>query len=180
MNNIENNETPETCKECGGRCCKFGCELHPQYDLHLEKPNMNKLRELLRTGLYSIDWWFGNLIDDSADCYFNYFLRMRNTGADIVDEYDAFEAIVCENDNHCIMLTRVGCLYSFDARPYGGKMLVPSYKNNQGDPICESSYTKKEAAKAWIPYAPMLAKLAEEFKTADNPNGYNYKAEYKK
>lgn len=151
---MENNENKAVCKTCGGVCCKnMGCHLHPSDVFKDGIATAEAVRDLLLTENYSIDWWEGDPrnidYDDPTYVDRGYYIRARHVGAPVVDP--SFGGV-------CVMLTPTGCKLSFEDRPLGGKSLIPK---STATGRCVSSFTKQDAALAWIPYHEQLMKGLE-------------------
>ena len=56
-----------------------------------------------------------------------------------------------------MLLTEEGCSLSYEERPKGGRLLIPS------DHQCEVKYTKQDVACDWYEYRDILEKLEGEF-----------------
>lgn len=145
----------DICKKCGGDCCKaMGCHLSPEFlgDLDPDKDYeeiKNKIKELLDTGNYSIDWWNGDT-EDIKELGIVPYLRIRNVCSPIID---------ASWGGRCKLLTDNGCSLSFEDRPKGGKYLIP---NNEDD--CEAKYDKKQSAKDFRKYHNILEDLIDEYR----------------
>ena len=138
----------DICKTCKGRCCKnMGCNLSPD-DIEGDV-SYDSLKNLLNTGLYSIDWWESYQTKNN-EITNGYFIRARNKNSNIVDPSWGGE---------CVMLTGTGCPLSFEKRPKGGRYLVAA--NNINDD-CIEYYDKKECADDWFKYYEILYKLVDE------------------
>lgn len=148
-NKEEKYENTEICKNCAGKCCKsMGCHMSPE-DIKGEITYDN-LKGLIDAGNISIDWWYGNPLDDNDDCRDKaFYLRMRNKKAPIVDESWGGE---------CILLTENGCSLEYNDRPKGARLLIPKENN-----CCEDNYPKKQSAIDWIPYRDILSKLVDYY-----------------
>ena len=154
---IEFNENKEMCKQCGGECCKnCGCELSPTD--FVGEITFERIIDLLKTGLVSIDCWEGDpRIDLAAKVILGieppeeynlrraYFLRMRNVETSVINYSWGLV--------HCILLSEEGCRLDFNHRPCGGRALVPK-KDIKGH--CESDYSKRESSIEWIEYESLL------------------------
>ena len=82
------------------------------------------------------------------------FLRVRNRKRGIVDLFS--------EKTRCSLLTPDGCPYSFEERPLGAIMLLPSYKN--GKLACESLELSNEIAlENWKKHQEALKKLVEYY-----------------
>ena len=134
-------ENKELCSACEGICCKnMGCHYSPDdfSDLSFEG-----LKKEIDKGYISIDWW-DYLEFEGKEYERGYFLRVRNEYAPIVDP--SWEGV-------CILLTEDGCPLSFEERPKGARLLIPSVNK------CKSLYTKEDSCIDWIKYHDILEKL---------------------
>ena len=161
---VEKNENYECCSKCGGTCCKTqGCEIFPQ-DVKrwygVEEITEEILIDLICSGFICLDWWEGDLIEDevfediSNETYHDwdpighwFFLRMRS-----MNDSHIFPAWIAGT---CVLLSPTGCRLSWEARPLGGKALVPKDTKQS----CTSKYSKKESCMAWFPYWNMLERI---------------------
>lgn len=141
-------ENKEICTKCGGVCCKqMGCHFSPQ-DFKLV--TFYTLKHEIDKGFISIDWWEGNAEneEDEETRTRTYFLRMRNVDAPVVDP---------SYGGRCKVLTDTGCPLSYDERPMGGRMLIPSTNG------CGSTYGKRECAIDWLPFETTLVNLYNHY-----------------
>lgn len=168
---IENNENLSQCAKCGGRCCKsMPCEIFPQDVFGDKEPSFELLKEWIeKHPLYCIDWWDGDVrgLDWCDDDYLDrcYYIHPKTKG-----EKDR-GLFIASWGGECIFLTDTGCSLSWEDRPLGGKALTPGplvekMEFLNGKPIimptryaCTSSYSKKEACIAWLPYHEWFEKL---------------------
>lgn len=161
---ISNNETPELCRECGGRCCRnYGCGWSvDDFVREFGDVTVENVIKGLKTGLIAIDWWEGDY-RDQYDIDYPYqderercfFIRSRH-----VNEND------CSWDGSwggiCISLTEHGCRFDWDHRPLGGKGLIP--QKNKEDPHltdCIEINRKIEFVNDWFPYSEILEDAKE-------------------
>ncbi len=152
---IAKNINPQICSECKGLCCKTcGCHFSPN---DFDKISYKYLKKELEKGYISIDCIKGILINESSDIY---FLRIRNQNAPIVD-------IQSKSKATCMLLTSKGCLLTYQKRPSGGKLLIPSNKFNNYFGIelrkCTQTYPIKACCIDWKPYQKILKKLCNYF-----------------
>ena len=139
MKDFKNNDY---CKKCKGTCCKrMGCHLSPE-DINGDI-TYDKLKRLLDTGNYSIDWWEG---EESL-----YYIRMRNKNANIIDPSWGGE---------CVLLTENGCSLNFENRSKGGRMLLARINEFEK---CKDYYSKEDCVHDWQQYSNILKKLFDEF-----------------
>lgn len=141
---IENNENPEICSKCGGKCCKnFAGAYHP-HDFD-ELKTVEDFERILIDGKISIDWYEGFTEDDQP----GYFLRPRHVGGDVIDPSWGAQ---------CIHLTDTGCELSFNERPYFCKKLEPHASNKCSEPDIKHRY-----AEAWFKYHNLLKALRRKY-----------------
>lgn len=169
-NNIERdydaikNVNSEICTECGGACCKkCGCHFAPS---DFKELTFEYLKREIERGYISIDCVDGEMIYQSG---FFYILRVRNQGAPIVDfGYD-------RSRTPCSLLTKNGCKLSYDERPTGGKLLIPSeefcfdfsFGIKEKVRKCEQKYEIETCCFEWRPYASIIGKLVQHFRDKD-------------
>ena len=137
---IKNNENPEVCSKCGGKCCKnYAGAYHPNdFD---ELKTIEDFERILIDGKISIDWYeYEGTIDSQG-----YFLRPRHVGGDVIDP---------SYGERCIHLTDTGCELSFDERPYFCRKLEPRESTE-----CGEADSKRGYAEAWSKYCDILSKL---------------------
>lgn len=151
-----NNENREVCSKCQGKCCKtMGCHYSPR---DFEKITKETLRDFIKQGFVSIDWWEGDVLD-TYERYRSCYLRIRNR--DIFNETKLAPIVDPSYGGKCMLLTENGCLLKFEDRPMGGRNLIPKSKDEK---YCQTTYSKKDAAIEWYPYNDILEELIEEFK----------------
>lgn len=160
---IRNNETPEACAACGGRCCKrMGCPWSVKdFEREYGEITYENVEKALKAGLIAIDWWEGDYRDDYEGdqedteerdwvdrCY---YIRMRHVG----------EPEVCGSwGGRCVALTDRGCKFDWDHRPLGGKSLVGSMRGWQTKNGCKGINPKIEFVADWFRYNEVLERFA--------------------
>lgn len=140
-------ENLELCKSCKGSCCRaMGCHYSPEdfTDLSFEG-----LKKEIEKGYISIDYWEGNPFEDNRDIRQAYYLRIKHINSNIVD---------ASWGGVCCLLTDSGCSLTYDCRPKGGRLLIPSKDYN-----CIPEYTKQQSAMDWYVYNDVLEKLVNYF-----------------
>ena len=85
-----------------------------------------------------------------------YILRARNQGKPIVDTgYNG--------RSQCVLLTEKGCKLSYENRPKGGRLLIPSREG------CKSEYTLIDCANEWREYQWIIFDLMRHFNKKEIP-----------
>ena len=135
-----------TCKECGGKCCKnLACHISPSDLKTISKESIINLID--ESGCISIDWWDGDpRKNDKNDNSKTFYLRIRNKDAKVIDA--AF------GGHPCSLLTDSGCPINFEYRPKGARDLIPV-----ADKECKVLYSKQQCAIDWIPYQDILKEV---------------------
>lgn len=168
----------EMCKFCGGSCCKrCACDCSPKdFD-----NDVNKMREALLTGNYSIDYSRQDanafiiannqisLDTDKVKTIQNqfFFVRPKNLGRPIVDFIHKKD-----DEGPCIFWSHEkGCALSYEKRPKGGRTLIPMLGPGK-IPYCIGQYARSKMIFEWKPFTDELIKLAKEF---FDPNWEVYK-----
>ena len=151
-----NLENKDICRECGGECCKkSGCDYVPK---DFKSLNLSNILEILAVGNTSIvsTLSFSRLANNTLTCSPILYLRVRNTGRDVIDLF-SFKT-------PCSMLKKDGCSYDFENRPTGGKSLLPL-----GNEMCYSTLDQREFVKLWDSYQSTLRKVVKRItgKTVD-------------
>ena len=111
------NENLEICKQCQGYCCKkSGCDYIPD---DFPELSLNFLLAKLYEGYISIvsAQDFKSLPNGQIVNTPFLYLRARNVNRPIVD--------LLSMKTPCASLTKMGCAFTYEQRPYGGKNLVP-------------------------------------------------------
>ena len=149
--NDANDENQTVCGECGGLCCRnMGCHISPN---DLKEISVESIIALINeSGCISIDWYEGNPADDNdySPCY---FLRMKHSGAPVVDP--SWGGVCC-------LWTDSGCPLSFQYRPKGARTLHPD--DNQE---CAADYTKEQCVIDWLPYRGILEEVVQYYRDKD-------------
>lgn len=180
----------EECKKCaasGPVCCqRLPCSLSPG---EIKDLSFQGICNLIETGLVSIDWWMGKIVDDGKldeevirnaaeslgtdipddadeDLYYkSFFLRMRGK-----DDPVCHPAIL---PSICVAWSATdGCKFPFCYRPKGGRNLYPPHCTLNSSDTCKEGYTKKRCAYDWMPYHDILEQVYEKYKDwwTDSPH----------
>lgn len=165
----ENNERPDICSKCGGRCCfQMGCEIFPQdFKRWFNTDTITKemIIKALDSGEITMDWYDGDIRDEVfgytdeqlGDEYYtrSYYFHMRGIGD---------KAICGSWGSPCKSYRKgTGCSLTWEQRPTGGRSLVPP---ESGDPKdCRNqNLSKYESCLAWVPFYQMLEDIYCEYK----------------
>ena len=154
---VAKNVDSAICAECGGACCKTcGCQFSPD---DFKEVTFTFLKAEIEKGYISIDYVDREII--YSDCGY-YILRMRNQNAPIVD---------CGGRRTpCILLKEDGCKLSYEKRPTGGKLLIPSRVIDEfGIRNCESTYSIKDCCYEWKEHQTVLRELVKYFRNKEIP-----------
>ena len=171
---IANNEDLETCRRCGGQCCKTlpGAYLPGQLD-------EASIRDGIASGRLVLAWWDGDPRPEKqcfdVDCAGGgtcgrcsdpdrlrraYYVRPRNVNS----KPGPFDASA---QGQCVLLGPEGCTLPFAARPSGCQNLLVNRAEpgNCHDYAVPTRSFKHYAALAWVPHQEMLVRLSST--TAD-------------
>jgi hypothetical protein len=164
---IANNEDLETCRRCGGQCCKTlpGAYLPGQL-------SDAELAEGVRSGRLVLAWWDGDPrpekqcfdIDCDGSCprcmdperlRRAYYVRPRHSDS----RPGPFDP---SQQGTCLLLGPAGCTLPFARRPAGCQNLLVNRAEpgNCHDYAVPTRSFKHYAALAWVPYQDELARLA--------------------
>lgn len=156
---IINNEDADTCKKCGGECCK---RMPGIYHPSQFGPNLEGVEELLRSRKAAIDWWEGPLEGYEETSYYLRPATKYKPGSfrSVGHPFDASWG------GECVLLTPNGCPLPFADRPWGCQALKPNpdvlkddnarCSNDSGVP------DKRLMALAWQPFAVRLAEIGRK------------------
>jgi len=155
MLRIENNENFETCKRCGGQCCKNCAGIyHP--DEILKLPD-HIIKQMFESKLLAVDTWDGDPRDEyeeDKELYRVYYFRPRHKNED---------HIVSESwGGECVHLTETGCSLAFKDRPYQCRALIPGEERCTWEPECE----KRFVSVLYIPHQDKIEELIKPYKQA--------------
>lgn len=133
------------CNVCKGKCCQTApCHLSP-----IDIPNITfwGLIKEIGKGYLSIVQTHHHNSGKTV-----YILRIRGLGRPISDIASMFEI-------ECSLLGKNGCLLSYEQRPLGAKMLIPSLETR-----CINVYDLNLCQKDWMPYQKLLKLLYKFYK----------------
>lgn len=150
MEKTEKIEDINICKQCGGRCCKkCGCDYSA---LDFDDLSYKTICEFLSEGKISVVSMvsFDRLSNGKKIANLFLYLRARNVDRDVVD--------LISVKTRCSQLTEIGCSYTYDDRPTGGKNLVPVEGGK-----CYPAEDQFELVKTWQPYQNVLRKVVKRY-----------------
>ncbi len=137
-------EKEKVCRACGGACCKRMAGINFPIDFgKMPEEIREAVKKALLSGDYAIDWWVGKL----EGIHSPRFVRPRHKGFPRVDPSWGGE---------CVFLKEDGCALNAADRPLSCKVLEP---DSSGECINHLKHSKKEAAKAWIPFQDLLREM---------------------
>lgn len=155
-------ESTETCKSCGGVCCKNnGCSLAPedmlremaawQNDENNEKVSerRNDTRQTTKIDSQYLEEWL-----QQSDCAIDSFTGAKGLCYYIRMRHKCFTFIGVDAMGECIALTDWGCRLPYERRPQGGRFL-----EGRPDRHCEQHYTREQMEADWEPYQQMLREI---------------------
>jgi Fe-S-cluster containining protein len=149
-------ENIEICSKCKGACCKAsGGHIFPD---ELSHPiNEENLLNLLRTGLYVVDYW-GNPPDDNrSEASRLYYIRYRHKGVESILDNSRFLS--------CILLTSNGCSLPYLERPRVCRELIP--RENFNCQFESESYSKISCAIEWQKYQNAIINVLKKLNELD-------------
>lgn len=135
-------ENQSLCSACGGYCCKQSpCSFMPKdfSDLSLE----GLLKEFREKDYLTIVF---NVFEVDIP-----YISMRAK-----HWKTTIRLIETRTQDSCVGLTSTGCMFSYDERPTGGKLVVPSTYHPYG---CYLDLSSDTFSKAWAPYSEVLYQL---------------------
>lgn len=147
--NVENNESVEACKKCGGRCCKRNPGIcHPR-DF---EDNWGNMVKAIECGKYTIDSWDDDWGDNDI-----YYIRPMVKGRE-------YEMPHYSHGGECIFLADNGngCELKFEDRPLGCRMLTVGTKV-ENKYKCVSLFDNYEYAEQWISYQDKLKEYIKKY-----------------
>ncbi|WP_298439690.1 hypothetical protein [Geobacter sp.] len=149
---VPNNESITLCGACGGACCRTrpGIEAPGRF---LATPDpAGALRDLLASGLWVLDTHYGVPYDpgkgERGDPDRIILYPRPATRA----EQAAESIFALPGAGECVFLRDDGCALSFADRPRACQALEPA-----ADGECSSSWTRFDAAPAWLPHQEAVA-----------------------
>lgn len=129
--NVVNNERPDICGPCGGRCCKaLPGASHPG-----EWTSSQDIADALRTGQWSIDWFEGTVETKGENLPFLRPATKDGRGC-VVDPSWGGE---------CVFLGEAGCSRSWDERPVTCRLIEA-----QDDRKCDAGGSAGKLAQALV------------------------------
>lgn len=154
---ITPNECPVLCSICGGECCRtkpgIAC---PEQFLAAADP-AQALFEALASGLWVLDRHYGTPPRGEEDGlpgtteHLIHYPRPATTA-----EREARSVMAIAGACECVFLAEKGCLLPFAERPRMCRALVPEINFE-----CSTSWTRGDAALAWLPWQEMVAAALE-------------------
>lgn len=163
MENFPNNECFRLCTLCGGECCKTkpGIEAPERFVRGSSVETL--LTEALSSGLWVLDRHRGvptaaETKPDERDRFITIWyprpatIRERSEGA----LFGSGEA------GACVFLTESGCRLSFADRPLMCSALEPDVAFE-----CSSSWTRLDAALAWLPFRQQVINVLKGLPQAE-------------
>ena len=146
-----------TCVECRGLCCKTLPGVLLPFDI--DPLTTEKIAELLRTGLYCIDWWE----DYSPDGEAGYYLRPNTIFHFDPEKIDPY---IPGWGGRCVFLNDDGCRLDFKDRPWNCRAMEPAadMDGTCNVPGVGKRSAKLIAAREWEPHWDLLHKAAEKVK----------------
>ncbi len=144
---ILNNEAPNICTPCGGKCCKnFPGMFHPkQFGYNWEEIEP-QLRTLLEQKRIQLDYWEG----DSKV----YFPLPTIKGEEWRGIFNPTWG------GPCSWLGEQECTVKFEKRPWGCQFLEATTCQTKENPF----YNKAQAKEDWAPYSNQLKTLGISFR----------------
>lgn len=134
------------CASCGQCCLSLPGQFYPADLGETVEQRRAKTAALLRTGLYSLDWWEGGTAD-RPDLYRVLHLRPSTIEAR-GHIYDASWG------GACVMLSKDGCTLPREDRPTVCKALVPGERDCKG-------LSKYDLSVAWQDDQDWLEEIAD-------------------
>lgn len=141
-------ERPDLCAPCGGSCCKQmpGSATPEDFGAPDRAVMVTRIRSALASGLWSIDWWEGDL--DGHDSP-NYLRPATVSGRGRIFDPSWGGACVFHREDGCAI---------FPSRPSGCRGLEPN-KDSHG---CTPRHSgKQDCIRAWAEYQDELARASE-------------------
>ena len=150
-------ENKAICKMCGGNCCMNApCHWSPY---EVGELSYRKLKAFLKKKRYISIVRFSKAACkiafkdlDVTDSYY-YVLRTRTSDTGI-----AAVAAEIDEDDLCMLLGKNGCDLTYEARPYGAKLLIPKSEKR-----CEHLYSFETCFHDWRNHQELLKRLFKYF-----------------
>jgi hypothetical protein len=138
-----NNENKPICAACQMCCKNMGCHLSPSKDINGDV-TVNVIVSLLSSGKFIVDWWEGDIMERERSE--SYYIRCKNKNESGYRNGSW--------GGECVNFTEgLGCQFTWDERPLGGKALYPK---TSLDGTCVTKYSKSDSAKEWYPYNDII------------------------
>lgn len=154
------NVDADTCRECGGQCCKrCGCFYSPD---DFKDLSFNAMCEEIEKGCITIELVDLDMLMIGSS--YAYGIRARNKNGFVVEERRF------RPQGECVYLTPTGCRLQYEERPANGRLLIPSrYCTSDGLHVCYSSYGVEESLREWQLYFDLVMQLVEKYRDFDIP-----------
>lgn len=139
----------DTCKKCGGDCCKIVAGLYSPKDFK-EPITAELILSLLKGGKIGIDWWEGDIEE--------YYLRPRHKNEPAIKGSWGGECINFSQEN--------GCSLSENERPYQCRMVKPSptkFGGNGCDTLKQDKAEKYGLVTKWQKYSNEINEAIDLF-----------------
>jgi hypothetical protein len=143
--NVLNNERPDVCTPCGGRCCISGPGIAAAADFGSTPQAVGReVRKRLRAGTWKVDKFAGRL-----------WLRP----AHIDDKRGAWAVDPPNGTAPCVFLSSSGCRLTFADRPQQCRDTIPKGPGN-GCAISHKAFLA--LIRSWVPFRHILGRAARE------------------
>ena len=156
----ETNECPVLCSICGGECCRTKPGIDgPERFLAAEDP-AEELFRFIASGFWVLDRHYGTPPDgDSApgERAAERLIFYPRPATLVEREQESFTAI--PGPGECTFLVEEGCRLPFTDRPRMCRALEPEVNFE-----CRSSWTRRDAALAWLPCQEMVAAVVDRLR----------------
>lgn len=147
-------ENASICAKCAGLCCKaYPGSTHPA---DFDKVTYSSLVELLRSGLWAIDWWEGDARENGGRLPRTEYIRPAIKGEEDRIFHGAW-------GGECVFLTGSGCKLALADRPTTCRTMEPTEERSCIDHSPgEGRNAKQRAALAWLPYRRILLRAGHK------------------
>jgi hypothetical protein len=179
-------ENKDICAKCGGKCCRSGgCIIDISQFREFNKEN---LKELILTGMVTIDWWEGDPRDELEDLRdkgkaSEYDIKMLEEYKDIPYVPEAYlirmkelgedDIAIGSWGGHCMLHHLYGeCPLELEYRPAEAATMIPNPDRTHPDvrvrfkASCSNSddvtYTKQYIAIRGLPYHDIIESVCED------------------
>jgi len=155
----------DMCKECGGLCCKRYAGLYSPKDFKTSiTPEF--ILSLLRTGVYSMDWWDGDVFENGGYSHI-YYIRPRHLEEPIILGLLNDNGALFFENKFCIHWSeKKGCKLPESKRPIQCRNLIP-LKNEKGKFNCHANKddktSKPDLVLEWRKYQSVLTRAKKMF-----------------